>query len=287
MRAKLEVERFSSFVEYRDCSERVKDVHAERARIELSLIPADIFPNSFWVTGFCAVCQRWTKFHVDFQYAPSGGDRPIPNWRESLHCPGCGLDSRMRASFHLFRKDLHPGPGVFVYMTEQITCLFAQVAARYPGAVGSEFLEDGTPAGSVNASGVCHEDLTRLSFADARFDYLLTFEVLEHVPDYPAALRECARVLKPGGTMLVSIPFHGGERTTVRARVGPGGIEHLLPPEYHGDPLKSEGCLCYYHFGWDFLDALKEAGFRESWGCRVYSRPLGYLSEQPMFIAKK
>jgi hypothetical protein len=36
----------------------MKDLHTRRAKIELSLIPANFFPNSFWVTGFCAVCQR-------------------------------------------------------------------------------------------------------------------------------------------------------------------------------------------------------------------------------------
>jgi hypothetical protein len=281
----LAVERFSSFSEYRAIAERMRHLGEERARIERGLIPTDSPSQGFWVAGFCAVCRCWTKFHVDYQYAEGGGDRPIPNWRERLLCPGCGLNGRMRASFHLLRESLRPGPGASIYMTEQASRLFAQVAARYPGTVGSEFLADGTPAGSVNASGIRREDLTRLTFADGRFDYLLTFEVLEHVPDYRTALRECARVLKPGGTMLVSVPFHLGERTTVRARVGPGGIEHLLPPEYHGDPLVSGDCLCFYHFGWDFIDALKEAGFRDSWSCRTYSRPLSYLGDLFLFVA--
>jgi hypothetical protein len=284
-RPTLVVERVSSFAEYRSRCESMKEVFADRARNERNLIPADNVGNDFWVRGFCTVCQCWTRFQVDFQFAPRGQDRPMPNWRESLVCPGCRLNNRMRASFQIFQECLHPALGSSVYMTEQVTPLFAQVAAHYTATVGSEFLSDGTPVGSENALQVRNEDLTRLSFGDARFDYVLTFEVLEHVPDYTAALRECARILKPGGIMLVTVPFHGGERTTVRARVGPDGIEHLLPPESHGDPLESEGCLCYYHFGWDFIAKLKEAGFRDVSCLDVYSQPLGYLGGLLLFLA--
>jgi len=46
-----------------------------------------------------------------------------------------------------------------------------------------------------------------LPFADRSFDTLLALEVLEHVPDPGALVREFARVLRPGGTLLVSVPF--------------------------------------------------------------------------------
>jgi ubiquinone/menaquinone biosynthesis C-methylase UbiE len=46
----------------------------------------------------------------------------------------------------------------------------------------------------------------KLPFADATFDRIICAEVLEHVPDYPAMLREIHRVLKPGGLLAVSVP---------------------------------------------------------------------------------
>ena len=46
-----------------------------------------------------------------------------------------------------------------------------------------------------------------LPFAAGSFDTLLALEVLEHVPDPGALVLEFARVLRPGGTLLVSVPF--------------------------------------------------------------------------------
>jgi SAM-dependent methyltransferase len=43
-----------------------------------------------------------------------------------------------------------------------------------------------------------------LPFRDASFDLLLSHAVLEHVADAPRYLRECARVLRPGGSMYLS-----------------------------------------------------------------------------------
>jgi ubiquinone/menaquinone biosynthesis C-methylase UbiE len=49
-------------------------------------------------------------------------------------------------------------------------------------------------------------DALRLPFRDASFDKVLMTEVLEHIPDEAAALREIWRVLRPGGTYVLSVP---------------------------------------------------------------------------------
>lgn len=43
---------------------------------------------------------------------------------------------------------------------------------------------------------------------EASFDQLAAFEVLEHIEDDLAALSDWARYLKPGGTLMVSVPAH-------------------------------------------------------------------------------
>jgi SAM-dependent methyltransferase len=54
--------------------------------------------------------------------------------------------------------------------------------------------------------GVLQGDVFRLPFPDDRFDRVICSEVMEHVHDYPAAVRELVRVLRPGGTIGITIP---------------------------------------------------------------------------------
>ena len=59
---------------------------------------------------------------------------------------------------------------------------------------------DGTVCVSTNG------DATRLPFGDDQFDRVIASEVMEHVPDDTAAYTELARVLRPGGTIAVTVP---------------------------------------------------------------------------------
>jgi 2-polyprenyl-6-hydroxyphenyl methylase / 3-demethylubiquinone-9 3-methyltransferase len=46
-------------------------------------------------------------------------------------------------------------------------------------------------------------DAVRLPFADASLHCVVAGEILEHLPDLPAACAELARVLAPGGTLVI------------------------------------------------------------------------------------
>ena len=196
----------------------------------------------------------------------------------------------MRASVELLEDRLRPGRDQPILAVEKLTPMFAHLAGRFPNLAGCEFLGDAVPLGAVNDRGVRNEDLTRLTFADGSFDHLLCFEVFEHVPDFAAAFAECGRVLRPGGRMLFSAPFAADrQRHLIRAAVREdGSVEHLLPAEYHGDPLSDAGCLCFQHFGWDLLDDLRAAGFSDAVALHDWSRESGHLgADQIQFIATK
>jgi SAM-dependent methyltransferase len=49
-------------------------------------------------------------------------------------------------------------------------------------------------------------DGAKLDFADESFDLVLASDVLEHIEDENAALREWTRLLRPGGQLIVFVP---------------------------------------------------------------------------------
>lgn len=55
-------------------------------------------------------------------------------------------------------------------------------------------------------------DVTCLPFRDACFDLVICSEVLEHIPDHATAMHEIIRVLKPGKSLVVSVPRYLPER---------------------------------------------------------------------------
>jgi SAM-dependent methyltransferase len=50
-------------------------------------------------------------------------------------------------------------------------------------------------------------EVTALPFADRSFDAVVAAEVIEHIPEQNRALGEAARVLRPGGLLVVTVPY--------------------------------------------------------------------------------
>ncbi|HVB92710.1 MAG TPA: methyltransferase domain-containing protein [Acidimicrobiales bacterium] len=73
--------------------------------------------------------------------------------------------------------------------------------------------------------GSVQGDALELPFADGCFDRVIASEILEHIPDDETAMAELARVLRPGGSMAVTVP-----------RCGPEFVNWALSDEYHNVP---------------------------------------------------
>ena len=95
--------------------------------------------------------------------------------------------------------------------------------------------------------GVLRGDATKLPFADNTFDCVVTSEVLEHLQDDVTAISELHRVLKPGGSLGVTVPSWWPEK-----------INWMLSDEYHAP--KSVGGHVRIYSATELKAKLRSAG---------------------------
>lgn len=108
---------------------------------------------------------------------------------------------------------------------------------------------------------VLHEDICAPSFPSESVDLAVCLDVLEHIPNYDLALEECYRVLKPGGQLLITVPFYDALKTQRRADIISGELVHFSPAEFHGNPISGDGALVFTEPGIDLIESMKRAGF--------------------------
>jgi ubiquinone/menaquinone biosynthesis C-methylase UbiE len=75
----------------------------------------------------------------------------------------------------------------------------------YGRVFGFDFSHSGVTRTRARGIPVARADLQRIPFADNTFDLATSFDVLQSVPDDTQALREMARILKPGGYVLLNV----------------------------------------------------------------------------------
>jgi len=177
---------------------------------------------------------------------------------------------------HLLAKDLNPrcrailelmtaepwfaNGNATIYAAEAVTPFALLLRGRYARFIGSEYAS--TEEARDALFPIPFQDLENLTFPSDRFDCVVTNDCLEHVANIRQCLAEMCRVLRPGGVMLSTFPFTFYYESEVRARLVDGRIEHLMEPEYHGNPAEpASGSLVFEIPGWNILDTAKDAGF--------------------------
>jgi SAM-dependent methyltransferase len=215
--------------------------------------------------GTCAPCLRRAVFTSDTaRWQRMADGRRIPEWSGALTCD-CedALNNRDRAVLHcaLAAASLRDSTRLLLLGPENPTD--RRLAALAGETTRLPRLLPGAAAGDY-----------RLDAGSGWFHLAVAADYLHRVPPLRAALGELRRVLAPGGSLLVTVPFrYRAARSTSRA--GLADAAGRLPAEYR-EPV--------HEIGWDVLDLLRSAGFRHAAAYCYWSNELGYLGSFNMLL---
>ena len=115
--------------------------------------------------------------------------------------------------FRGFRRFIAPAIGEMAGMRRDLQLLDCGCGTGHNLATllrpyGRAFGFDLTPGGLLRAHAagfpLARADMAAIPFQSARFDLVTSFDVMQYVADDYAVMREMARVLKPGGALVVT-----------------------------------------------------------------------------------
>ena len=217
--------------------------------------------------GYCPICQREVTFVLKDAWA-----------RDFLFCDGCWSVPRQRAMIHVLDVTRPRWREERLWELAPAGPASALLARQSRGYVGTQYWPDVKPGSAVD--GVRCEDIERPSFPDASVDIVVCSDVFEHVFDADVALQQVARILADGGVMIWTVPRYLDLEVSRRRAVRTAdGVEHLLPVEYHGDPVNDDGILVTFDWGQDLAARIKEASGMTTVSYKIDARELGIVGE--------
>jgi SAM-dependent methyltransferase len=224
--------------------------------------------------GYCHCCRSRTVFTAHNEWL-----------RDHYVCTTCGSIPRQRHVQAVLDTQAPGWEQLTVHESSPSNDFIRRFAADY---TASQYFPD-VPRGEYR-DGVRSENIENLTLDDESVDIFITQDVLEHVFNPDAAIREIHRVLKPGGLHVFTTPKHKLlEKTVQRARLLPDGtVEHILDEQYHGNPIGDNRALVTYDYGVDFEQLLSEWAGQSVRAIHTRDRSLGLDAEfNEVFVIAK
>lgn len=233
--------------------------------------PAEENQVYFSHSGHCPICDTDVEFVSENDW-----------FRDQLLCTHCLSNPRERAVMHVIQTKLPRWRKIQIHESSPAFRAASRKLQRQGALYVSTQYDPKVALGETHPTlGFRCEDLRSQTFADESFDLVVTQDVFEHVPDPEKAIAEIARTLKPGGAHVASVPIvRKWEPSRPRARLKDNGEwEHLLPPEYQGNPVDDEGSLVVTDWGYDIAQIFKEASGMDTVIMQIDDIDLGIRAE--------
>ncbi|MBX3229387.1 MAG: methyltransferase domain-containing protein [Labilithrix sp.] len=154
-----------------------------------------------------------TRAYYD-EFSKSYEKHRRPNRAAGYHALVDDLEIELTARYGTGKDVLECGCGTGL--------LLERIAEHAHKAVGIDLSPGMLELARSRGLDVHEGSVTALPFDDATFDVTCSFKVLAHVPDIGKALREMARVTKPGGVILAEL-YNPWSFRGLAKRLGPAG----------------------------------------------------------------
>lgn len=114
-----------------------------------------------------------------------------------------------RARHRIVLNFLTPAARQAQHAILDIGCGSSRIIQDLPRAIGMDVLLPKLRFLRSRHSRLVQGSIFALPFSTHAFDAVICSEVIEHIPDHPAVFEEMARVLRPGGTLILGTPDYG------------------------------------------------------------------------------
>ncbi len=199
--------------------------------------------------GYCYCCDKKVFFSSKDEWL-----------RDNYACENCGSIPRERALTYCIETFFPNWKDLTIHESSPInrgaSLKLKNNVAQYSA---SHYFKD-HPLGESHESGFINQDLEKMTFVAESFDLFITQDVMEHIFNPAKAFSEIARILKPGGAHIFTVPLINKNNPSETWAVlnSDGSVSFVGNPEYHDSSIEKKGSIVTMHWGYDITNFILE-----------------------------